>query len=86
MKRAMHLIVRIDYATVPADVTYVAHGDTPYDLNLRWTPYRESATLYSNKKQAIQEAKRISKIYRQRIKVVDSVMYHCEWTNAGYTF
>lgn len=59
MPRDRYLIARIDYVLVPAVLAYVGHGETPYDLNLRFTPFRESATEYSNKRTAVREAKRL---------------------------
>lgn len=61
MSREQYLIVRIDYVLVPAVVAYVGHGDTPYDLNLRFTSFRDSATLYSNKRDCIGVAKRLKR-------------------------
>lgn len=68
--REHYIIVRLDYAVVPAGLAYVGHGDTPHDLNLRFTYFSTSATAYSNKRHAIQEAKRLHRIFNgYRFKV-----------------
>jgi hypothetical protein len=63
MERDKYLIVRVDYVTVPAIVAYIGHCDTPYDMNLRYTSFRDSATHYSNKRDAIRQAKQSSKAF-----------------------
>ena len=52
MTRDTYIIVRVDHVLVPSVVAYVGHGDTPYDLKLRFTPFRTSATQYSAKREA----------------------------------
>lgn len=58
-----YYIVRIDHQVMPCAVAYVGHGDTPYDLNLRFTYVRESATRYGSKRDAIREAKRLHRTF-----------------------
>lgn len=71
MKRDTYIIVRVNWQLVPASIDYVGHGDTPYDLNLRWAHFRDSATTWSSKREAIREAKRLQKTYSgHQIKVV----------------
>jgi hypothetical protein len=61
MNRQRYLIVRLDHVLVPTELAYVAHCDTPYDINLRFTPFRTSATEYSNKRVALRELKRLER-------------------------
>lgn len=60
MSRDTYIIVRVEHRFVPAVVSYVGHGETPHDLNLRMAHFRESATQYSAKRDAIREAKRLA--------------------------
>lgn len=70
MPRDTYIIIRIDHVLVPATVAYVGHGDTPYDLNLRFTVWRDSATRYGGKAYAVREAKRLARTFTgHRFKV-----------------
>jgi hypothetical protein len=70
MRRERYYIVRIQHSVVPSVVSYVGHGETPYDLNMRFAYFRDSATQYSSKRDAIREAKRYSKTFPGQWKVV----------------
>jgi hypothetical protein len=82
MRRENYLIVRIDHVLVPSVVAYVGHGETPYDLNLRFTPFRDSATRYSNKRDAVRDAKRVAgNMPRYQFKVNGEFTHQTVWSN-----
>jgi hypothetical protein len=75
--RDRYIIVRIDHRVIPSSVSYVGHGETPYDLNLRFAYFRDSATQWSNKRKAIREARRLRGIFNSyRFKVVGATGRH----------
>ena len=63
MMREQYYIVRLDVQLVPTVVAYVGHCEPPYDMKLRWMCFRDSATEYSSKRDAIREVKRLAKIF-----------------------
>jgi len=86
MKRDTYLIVRIDWVLVPAVVAWVGHGETPHDLNLRFTNFRGSATEWSSKRDAIKEAKRLAKSFPgYQFKVNQTAGRRTVWTNREVT-
>ena len=77
MTKDTFIIVRVNHVLVPSVIDYVGHGETPYDLKLRFTPFRASATSYSNKRNAIREAKRLCKVFNHyQFKVVGHMGYN----------
>jgi hypothetical protein len=82
MSRDQYLIVRIDHVIVPSVVAYLGHGETPYDLNVRYTTFRESATVYSNKRDAIRQAQVSARfLNRYQFKVVGVWSHACVWNS-----
>ena len=56
MPRELFYIVRIDHRIVPAILEYVS------DDNRRFTSYREGAEMYTSKRKAIAEARRLTRL------------------------
>lgn len=63
MTRERYLIIRIDHRIVPAIVEYATSDPR------RWTAFRSSADEYSNKRDAIRDAKRLQTIWPGQYKV-----------------
>ena len=82
MSRDTYIVVRIDHVLVPSSVDYLGHGDTPYDLNVRYTHFRDSATRYSTKRDAIKQAKQSARVFSSRVyKVVGFYGCNTVWTS-----
>lgn len=78
--RDTYIIARLDHVTVPTALAYVGHGETPHDLVLRFTHFRDSATRWSNRRDAISEARRLAPIFNSyHFKVNGFASQHTFW-------